>query len=535
MDREHVVVTAGFVFLSIFTLTLWTFSATQMSKRRLVPVSSPPLTPSGIDDEAKKWQPINNVGSSRPPGPEPDWLIGNVRHLPKGDVYTPFCEWQKIYGDMFYLSALGKRLLVVGSLAIAEELTTKRSNVYSGRPHPTMIDDLMGWNWILTSLNPSSALTEGRRILRNALGPRKLSRYDKVLVSQLKTLVDDLDGFSGHPLAAVTNAVASTIIRIAYGDGVYEGVGKQLLELHAVTTRQLNWVAGQFWLVEYVPALKYVPEWLFGMEFQRIATEGYALQNKIRTFPCSQALIHWGQGTLGTCLVKNYFDNPQGEEQFVLVRDTIGVIHSAGVDTTSFTVIIFLSLILSHPHVQSKIHEELDALLGPTSHRLPIPADRESLPYTEAAWKEAMRLIPTLPLGVPRATMADDVYNGWHIPKDTMVFLNAGFMCRDPKLWVEPDAYKPERWLSPVNANEGALPDIYSIVFGFGSRICPGIQLADRIGFGIVTGLLSVYDLVPPEGKATPSLDSFIYEGEFARYPTNLECHFRPRRAQSPE
>jgi hypothetical protein len=39
-----------------------------------------------------------------------------------------------------------------------------------------------------------------------------------------------------------------------------------------------------------------------------------------------------------------------------------------------------------------------------------------------------MRWMPTLPLCVPRATLQEDIYNGWHIPRDTLVFINAGYV-----------------------------------------------------------------------------------------------------------
>ena len=110
----------------------------------------------------------------------------------------------------------------------------------------------MGWNWILSNLNPSPSHTESRRIFRHLIGPKKLPRYDVVLQTQLAKLTKDLHGFSGHPLKVVTDAVASVIIRIAYGDEVNCDVGQEISELHAVTTRQLNWVAGQWWPVEYV-------------------------------------------------------------------------------------------------------------------------------------------------------------------------------------------------------------------------------------------------------------------------------------------
>jgi hypothetical protein len=98
---------------------------------------------------------------------------------------------------------------------------------------------------------------------------------------------------------------------------------------------------------------------------------------------------------------------------------------------TTYTILIFLSAILSHPHAQTRIHKELDALLRqvpPAVGRQPTPSDRSKLPYTEAAWKEAMRWMPVLPLCMPRATLKEDIYNGWHIPRGTLVFINAGYV-----------------------------------------------------------------------------------------------------------
>ena len=51
-----------------------------------------------------------------------------------------------------------------------------------------------------------------------------------------------------------------------------------------------------------------------------------------------------------------------------------------------------------HPEVQRQIHEELDRVIG--SERLPTHEDLVSLPYCQAAWKEALRWHPILPLGM---------------------------------------------------------------------------------------------------------------------------------------
>jgi cytochrome P450 len=43
-------------------------------------------------------------------------------------------------------------------------------------------------------------------------------------------------------------------------------------------------------------------------------------------------------------------------------------------------------------------------------------------------------------------------------------------MARDPRIWDEPNTYKPERWLKEYNPKADSLPSVYDIVFGFGRR-----------------------------------------------------------------
>lgn len=90
-----------------------------------------------------------------------------------------------------------------------------------------------------------------------------------------------------------------------------------------------------------------------------------------------------------------------------------------------------------HPEVQKHAQAELLAAVGPD--RLPTLADREHLPFTESILKETLRMYPATPLGMssysviglylayprvlalPHYTNADDTYNGYHIPKGSVV------------------------------------------------------------------------------------------------------------------
>ena len=75
-----------------------------------------------------------------------------------------------------------------------------------------------------------------------------------------------------------------------------------------------------------------------------------------------------------------------------------------------------------YPDVQKKAQAELDAVVGP--HRLPEFGDRESLPYICALVKELLRWHVVTPICVPHRVVADDEYNGYHIPAHSTIIGN---------------------------------------------------------------------------------------------------------------
>ena len=93
-----------------------------------------------------------------------------------------------------------------------------------------------------------------------------------------------------------------------------------------------------------------------------------------------------------------------------------------------------------YPEVQKKAQAEIDAVVGP--NRLPDFHDRLSLPYINAIVKESSRWNLVSPLGrpfliiivatiltnsegVPHMSTTDDEYNGFYIPKGTVLIANA--------------------------------------------------------------------------------------------------------------
>ena len=96
-----------------------------------------------------------------------------------------------------------------------------------------------------------------------------------------------------------------------------------------------------------------------------------------------------------------------------------------------------------HPDKLKLAHEELDRVVG--VDRLPTISDRGRLPYVNAIIKETMRWHPALPLsevhprgvvdfllttstGIARCTSEDDLYEGYDIPKGTIVMPNVWYV-----------------------------------------------------------------------------------------------------------
>ena len=53
----------------------------------------------------------------------------------------------------------------------------------------------------------------------------------------------------------------------------------------------------------------------------------------------------------------------------------------------------------------------------------------------------------TAPLSVPHATVREVEFNGYVIPKDTMVLTHLESVHMDPKYWECPSEFRPERFL----------------------------------------------------------------------------------------
>lgn len=163
---------------------------------------------------------------------------------------------------------------------------------------------------------------------------------------------------------------------------------------------------------------------------------------------------------------------------------------SAGTDTSVGTMEWAMSLFLNHPHVLAKARAEIDDVIGEKRHV--EESDLERLPYLQCVIKETLRMYPVGPLLVPHESSADCRVGGYHIPRGTMLVVNAWAIHNDAGIWEEAAVFKPERFLEDTAVGGRDGDGLRYMPFGTGRRGCPGEGLAMRV-VGLVLGSLIQY------------------------------------------
>ncbi|KAI0069313.1 cytochrome P450 [Artomyces pyxidatus] len=473
------------------------------------------------------------AGVPYPPGPRPLPIIGNLLDIPLEYAWKNYAEWAKTYGDTISLTFLGQVIVILNSPKAARDLLDKRSATYSARP-PVPFYDLMGWGWFVPTAQYDDVWRAKRKVLDFGLRPNVAIQYQPMQRAKardfLKTLASSPENFREHIEHFQGAIVMSTVYDYdvkAHGDRYLEAA----IEMSKLGARTV--MPGAV-LVNHLPMLRHLPEWLPGTGFKKLARYGRSLGEEVRDTPFEYVKNRMRSGTARPSITLvnlqelEDIDSPDSEEALRLIAAATGSLYPgiASADTTVSAMTSFFLMLVLYPDVQKKAQAELDAVTGRT--RLPDFSDRARLPYTEAICKELIRCRVVTPLGAPHAATQDDVYNGYFIPKGALVVANSWAMLHDPDVYPDPETFQPERYLTK-DGQVKADPTL-SVAFGFGKRACPGRHLVDTTLFIVVSSVLSVFTVgkaKDDQGDEIP-VDS-MPTGALVSHPKPFKCSITPR------
>ncbi|USW51896.1 Putative cytochrome P450 [Septoria linicola] len=147
----------------------------------------------------------------------------------------------------------------------------------------------------------------------------------------------------------------------------------------------------------------------------------------------------------------------------------------AGTDTTAISLTYLIWAVLSRPELQKNIETEARNLKA--EYR---DADIErDCPLLNVAIEEAMRLYGAAPGAFPRTVPGGGIRLGdYFLPQDSIVSTHAYSIHRDPSLFPDPLAFRPERRLANSIERVSDAAKAMFTPFGAGSRTCLGLHIA---------------------------------------------------------
>lgn len=195
---------------------------------------------------------------------------------------------------------------------------------------------------------------------------------------------------------------------------------------------------------------------------------------------------------------------PQEERSSRRLRDEAISLIAAGVESTKQALVLACFHIADNPRIQAELQKELDT--ASKGENILDLTTLESLPFLRAIILEGMlsiftwvtsNVVPAFRLSygiverLPRVIDTPLQYNDLHIPAGTAVSMDAYHMHSNSAIFEDATSFKPERWLekNPLSLTN------FMVVFGRGTRMCIGMNMARAILYQGISSLFSAYSL----------------------------------------
>ncbi|KAL8721665.1 MAG: hypothetical protein Q9225_001714 [Loekoesia sp. 1 TL-2023] len=435
-----------------------------------------------------------------PPGPKPLPVVGNVLDLPPKGV-PEFQHWFKhkdTYGPISSITVMGLPLVIFHDKDAAHAVMGKKAQKTSARPQLNFAT-LCGFENFLITHQYDDKYRKHRRMVHQEIGTKGLSAgfqpiQEKEALQFILQTFHDPDNM----MVYLKTLAAAIILKIAYGYSIERNGADPLVDLieHAMDNLSQAFVPLS-WVVDAVPAFKYLPDWFPGTSYRKTAQEWKAVNEAAAELPYSfvkrqLALKAHRPSYVSNLLQQNMTKSgndlnlaPADEEA---IKWTAVSLYAAGSDSTVAIMQSVILALLMFPEVVQRAQEEIDRVVG--TDRLPNFEDRENLPYVDGMIKEAWRWNPVGPMGLTHKSEEDIFYGEYIIPKGAYLLPSLWWFLHDPKDYSDPHTFKPERYLAPLNE-----PDPSDLAFGYGRRSCSGRFFADASVYITIVQMLAVFQI----------------------------------------
>ncbi|CAJ2674221.1 unnamed protein product [Trifolium pratense] len=452
----------------------------------------------------KKGSPAN-----LPPGPWKIPIIGHIHHLVTSTPHRKLRDLAKIHGPLMHLQLGEINAIVVSSSEYAKEVLKTHDVIFASRPKIIALEIL---SYGFTNIGFARYGNYWRQLRKicamELLSQNRVGSFQPIREEVFTNLIKRIGSKQGSSINITQLVVESTftiLSRCAFGDKCKE-------EEEFASLGRGESIAGGFDIAELFPSVKWL-QLVSGLrpKLERLhrridkILENIIIEHKEAKLKAKEGQVEVEEDLVDVLL--NFQGGNESDKDICLTNNNIKAVildmFGGGGDTSGSTIVWAMTELAKEPRVMKKAQDEVREIFNTKG----IVGEKyiNELEYLKLVVKETLRLHPPAPLLVPRECGQACEIDGYHIPINTKVIVNAWAIGRDPKYWNEPERFYPERFIGSSMDYQGT--NFEYIPFGSGRRICPGIIFGLTNVELVLALMLYHFDWKLPKGMKGEDLD----------------------------
>ncbi|KAF9443425.1 cytochrome P450 [Macrolepiota fuliginosa MF-IS2] len=226
-----------------------------------------------------------------PPGPRRWPIIGNALSIPLTYMHVFYKDLGDRLGTkIIYMEALGQPIIVLNDIRIAKDLLENRSSLYSSRPLLPMLTEMV---------------------------------FCQIFIKPQKTYWNTYESMVYYPCMGNlelplinSSCTGGYSTSLTYGLPTRRHKDPLLLFAEDIFARfTLASAPGNF-LVNVIPQLNYIPSWMPGASFKRVARQLHDGLYKLMEEPYQATQKNMDEGTLSACFVLENLERTRHTEDY---------------------------------------------------------------------------------------------------------------------------------------------------------------------------------------------------------------------------
>ena len=406
-----------------------------------------------------------------PPGPRGREVLGFFGKGSLNGTLTFLEQTARKYGPISSFRILTKRIFLVDDADLIKDILVTRQHEFLRDSGATLLRELVG-DGLLTRDEPLHR--ERRRVLQPAFHKDQIASYASAMTGESEEVGNGWASKSEIDVRMEMRRLTLSIVGATLFGTEFRGSADRVATVLGRVAKRAAWLGPAFTFIE--PAV---------LAYRRYFPHASSLFFRAERAELEQIIapiVHQRRGRESRDVLslilngRSETDAPLSDED---IKNEVVTFILAGHETTATALAWTWYLLSANPACTERMCAELDLVLA---GRLPTLADVPLLPYTANVFKEAIRLYPPALLFArrPKSTIQ---LGGFEIEPGQSIFLSPYITQRNPRYFVRPESFEPERWDEPEPPKFSYFP------FGGGAKMCIGDSFAQLEGLLVLATL----------------------------------------------